>query len=142
RRINDGMGVYIAQQTLKALVAGGRAANRSQVAILGLTFKENCPDLRNSKVIDLIRELESFGARVTVADPRASAEQAQAEYGIALADWKTLPLVDAVILAVAHKEFLACPLDEFLARVSPGGLVVDVKSVLDKAAVEGRGLTY
>jgi UDP-N-acetyl-D-glucosamine/UDP-N-acetyl-D-galactosamine dehydrogenase len=142
RRINDGMGVYVAQQAVKALVATGRAASGARIAVLGLTFKENCPDVRNSKVIDLVRELESFGAIVTVTDPRASAALARSEYGIELSDGKNAGNVDALVLAVAHREFVETPLEDLLAPLVPGGLVVDVKSALDKATIEKRGFAY
>ena len=142
RRINDGMGVYVAQQAVKALVATGRAASGARIAVLGLTFKENCPDVRNSKVIDLVRELRSFGAIVTVTDPRASSALARSEYGIELSVGKDAGNVDALVLAVAHREFLEMPLEELLAPLAPGGLVVDVKSALDKAMIEKRGFAY
>jgi UDP-N-acetyl-D-galactosamine dehydrogenase len=142
RRINDGMGVYVAQQAVKALVATGRAASGARIAVLGLTFKEDCPDVRNSKVIDLVRELESFGAIVTVTDPRASAALARSEYGIELSSGNEAGKVDALVLAVAHREFIEMPLEELLATLAPGGLVVDVKSALDKAAIEKRGFAY
>jgi len=142
RRINDGMGVYVAQQAVKALVATGRAASGARIAVLGLTFKENCPDVRNSKVIDLVRELRSFGAIVTVTDPRASSALARSEYGIELSVGRDAGNVDALVLAVAHREFLEMPLEELLAPLAPGGLVVDVKSALDKAMIEKRGFAY
>jgi UDP-N-acetyl-D-glucosamine/UDP-N-acetyl-D-galactosamine dehydrogenase len=142
RRINDGMGSYIANQIVKCLVASDRPVNGAQVAVLGLTFKENCADIRNSKVVDVIRELESFGADVSVCDPRASPEHASHEYGLSLTQWKDLPKVDALVIAVAHEEFLAQPLEDLLSRVVPGGCVIDVKARLDKAKVEARGFRF
>ena len=141
RRINDSMGGYVAQQTVKCLVASARPVNGAKIAVLGLTFKENCADIRNSKVFDLIHELESFGATVVVSDPRVAAEHAS-EHGVALVDWDELPVADALVLAVAHQEFLSRSLDELLARVVPQGCVIDVKSVLDKTEIERRGLKY
>jgi len=142
RRINDGMGVYVAQQTMKALVASGRAMGGASIAVLGATFKENCPDVRNSKAIDLVRELQAFGATVHVCDPRASAEHMREEHGIALADLAALAQVDAIVLAVAHEEFRSRGLPDLLAPLSKGGLVVDVKSALDRAEVEALGFAY
>ncbi|MEP7070573.1 MAG: nucleotide sugar dehydrogenase [Usitatibacter sp.] len=140
RRINDGMGKFVAEQTVKCMVAQGRPVNGSKVVVLGLAFKENCPDLRNSKVVDIIRELESFGVEVTVHDPRVNAKDAQQEYGIKLGAWDALPKADALVLAVAHQEFLAMPRDELLSKVIGGGCVIDVKSVLDRDAMIARGL--
>ena len=112
RRINDSMGKFIAEQTVKCLVMQGRPVNGSKVVVLGLAFKENCPDLRNSKVVDIIRELQSFGVEVSVHDPRVNAEDARHEYGIDLATWDALPKADALVLAVAHDEFLSMPRDQ------------------------------
>jgi UDP-N-acetyl-D-galactosamine dehydrogenase len=141
RRINDGMGVYVAQQTIKALVAAGRGSG-ARVAVLGATFKEDCPDVRNSKAVDVVRELQAFGATVHVCDPRAVPGHMREEHGITLADWAKLPEVDAIVLAVAHREFISQPLSRLLAPLLKGGLVVDVKSALDRAEVEGLGYAY
>src|SRR6185503_2555047 len=102
RRINDGMGKFIAEQTVKCLVAQGRPVNGARVSVLGLAFKENCADLRNSKVVDIVRELRSFGVEVFVHDPQVSARDASHEYDIELAEWESLPQGDALVLAVAH----------------------------------------
>src|SRR5690606_34610141 len=96
RRINDGMGQYVAEQTVKQMIAAGCAINGADVIVLGLTFKENCPDLRNSKVIDVIRELQSYGCRVHVHDPVATPEEAMHEYGVKLVDWQALPVAQAI----------------------------------------------
>jgi len=141
RRINDGMGAYIAQQTVKELLRLGSPVKGAHIIVLGLTFKENCPDLRNSKVIDVIRELESFGATVHVHDPVAEAEEAQHEYGVDLVAWEHLPKANAIVAAVAHKELADKPLDELLTKLAPGGLYVDVKSQADRAALQARGVT-
>jgi UDP-N-acetyl-D-galactosamine dehydrogenase len=140
RRINDGMGKFIAEQTVKCLVAQGRPINGAKVSVLGLTFKENCADLRNSKVVDIVRELVSYGVEVFVHDPRVSAEEAQHEYGIQLRTWQELPQGDALVLAVAHAEFLAMPRDTMLSKVVERGCVIDVKSALDRDALAARGL--
>lgn len=140
RRINDGMGAYIAQQTVKELLRLGSPVKGAHIIVLGLTFKENCPDLRNSKVIDVIRELESFGATVHVHDPVAEAAEAQHEYGVDLVAWEHLPKANAIVAAVAHKELMDKPLDELLSKLSPGGLYVDVKSQADRFALQARGV--
>jgi UDP-N-acetyl-D-galactosamine dehydrogenase len=140
RRINDGMGRYVAQETVKLLVRAGRQVNGATVNVLGLTFKEDVPDLRNSRVIDIIDELKSYGVTVNVHDPEASAEEAQKEYGIKLTPWKDLPRADALVLAVSHKALLKRPMDELLSKIAKGGCFVDVKSRMSKAALEERGL--
>ena len=140
RRINDGMGPWIAEQTIKSLIQLGHSVKGAHVNVLGLTFKEDCPDLRNSKVIDVIRELESYGVTVHVHDPLAEAAEARHEYGVELTAWEHLPKANAIVAAVAHKELLARSLDEMLAKLSPGGLYVDVKSRADAKALKGRGI--
>ena len=106
RRINDGMGKFIAEQTVKSLIQAGLPVKGANVIVLGLTFKENCPDLRNSKVIDVIRELQSYGVAVTVHDPVADAGEAMNHYGLALTAWEDLPRAHALVAAVAHESFL------------------------------------
>lgn len=140
RRINDGMGAYIAQQTVKEMLQVGSPVKGAHVIVLGLTFKENCPDLRNSKVIDVIRELESFGVTVHVHDPVATAEEAQHEYGVELVAWEHLPKANAIVAAVAHKELIERSLDQLLSKLTPGGVYVDVKSQADRHALEARGV--
>jgi len=140
RRINDGVGKFIAEQTVKQLIRTGSPVKGAHAIVLGLTFKENCPDLRNSKVIDVIRELESYGVTVHVHDPVASAHEAMHEYGIRLLPWEHLPRANALVAAVAHREFRARPLEDFVAKLAPGGLYVDIKSQADAAALRARGL--
>jgi UDP-N-acetyl-D-glucosamine/UDP-N-acetyl-D-galactosamine dehydrogenase len=139
RRINDSMGKYIAEGTVKTLVSSGCNLNGARVAVLGFTFKENCPDCRNTKVIDVIRELQQFGVDTWVHDPRADHVDAQHEYGIALQDWDSMPQVDAVILAVAHDEYVRMPLSNLLSNIRPNGCVIDVKAVLNRDEVARRG---
>ncbi len=142
RRINDGMAAYAAQQTVKHMIHNGSAVRGAKVVVLGLTFKENCPDLRNSKVADLVRELQSFGCEVTVHDPIAEPAEAVHEYGITLTRWDQLPReVDAMVAAVPHGQYLAMPLSDILARLKPGGVFTDVKSAYDPAAVKAAGYT-
>jgi UDP-N-acetyl-D-galactosamine dehydrogenase len=135
RRINDGMGAYVAQETVKRLLRGG-AAGRMRITVLGITFKENVPDIRNSRVIDVIRELESFNAVVTIHDPLADPDEVGHEYGMSLTAPDRLPPADAVILAVPHADFLAQGWPGITRHLEGGrGLVVDVKSRLDRTTV-------
>jgi UDP-N-acetyl-D-galactosamine dehydrogenase len=140
RRINDGMGKYIAEQTVKQMIQSGVSVKGAHVNVLGLTFKENCPDLRNSKVIDVIRELESYGCTVHVHDPVAESHEAEHEYGVKLVAWEHLPKANAVVAAVAHKEFAERSVDEVLGKLSPGGVYVDVKCTADQQALRSRGV--
>ncbi len=140
RRINDGMGKFIAEKTVKLMTQTGCALKGAKVNVLGLTFKENCADLRNSKVPDIIRELESYGLAVSIHDPLAAADEARHEYGIELATWNTLPVADALIVAVAHRQFIEADIDLLLGKLAPGGCVIDVKSCLDQGVLRGAGV--
>jgi UDP-N-acetyl-D-glucosamine/UDP-N-acetyl-D-galactosamine dehydrogenase len=140
RRINDGMGKYIADETVKQLIRAGVPVKGCHINVLGLTFKENCPDLRNSRVIDVVRELQSFGAEVHVHDPVAEPDEALHEYGIRLEPWEHLPRADAIVAAVAHHAFRVCPLDDMLAKLVANGLYVDVKCQADATALRARGV--
>ena len=142
RRINDGMGPYVAQQTVKHLIRLGSPVKGAKVNVLGLTFKENCPDLRNSKVADVVRELLDYGCEVAVHDPLADEDDAKHEYGLRLLPWEELPEADALVAAVAHKHYLAMPLEELLRKVRSAGLFVDVKSVHDAPAIRASGRTF
>jgi UDP-N-acetyl-D-galactosamine dehydrogenase len=141
RRINDGMGKFIAEQTMKLMIKSGSQVNGARVNILGLTFKENCADLRNSRVVDVIQELQSFGIIVHVHDPHASPAEAKEAYGLELQQWEDLPQADAIILAVAHSALIAKPFSTYLQKVKPGGCFIDVKSQLEPALVKDAGLT-
>lgn len=141
RRINDGMGKFIAEQTVKHMIRNGSTIKGAPVNVLGLTFKEDCPDIRNTKVIDVINELKSYGLDVHVHDPVAEASEAQHEYGIKLDTWDALPRADAVVAAVAHKQFLTRPLTEYYAKVMARGCFIDVKSRFDMPALQQAGLT-
>jgi UDP-N-acetyl-D-galactosamine dehydrogenase len=140
RKINDGMGKYVAEQTVKRMILRGFSINKENIIVLGLTFKENVPDTRNSRVVDVVRELESFGAKVFVHDPVACPKEAEHEYGIRLVDWEALPQAAAVVAAVAHDEFKNRPLDAILAKLAPNGVYVDVKNQADAAALRARGI--
>ena len=139
RRINDSMGAYVAAQTVKKMIAAGFPVKGANVVVLGLTFKENCPDLRNSKVVDVIHELQSFGCNVFVHDPVAAPGEAKHEYGIDLCDWEELPRSAAIIAAVAHADYLETKPARLLEKLAPGGIFTDVKSCHDKAALEAAG---
>ncbi len=141
RRINDGMGKYVAEQTVKQMIAAGSSIKGADVIVLGLTFKENCPDLRNSKVIDVVRELQSYGCRVHVHDPVAETAEAEHEYGVSLEDWDALPVADAIVAAVAHEEYLRMPQNQMLAKLAPRGVFADVKSSYDPEALAAAGAT-
>ncbi|MBC7622395.1 MAG: nucleotide sugar dehydrogenase [Aeromicrobium sp.] len=139
RRINDSMGGYVAQQTIKCMVAAFGKLSSGNVNVLGMTFKENCPDLRNSKVIDIITGLREFGQSVVIHDPYASSAEAHEHYGESLAEWSALPKADAIVVAVAHKHYLDLGLQALLHTLKPGGVVIDVKSALDRDAVAALG---
>lgn len=141
RRINDSMGAYVAEQTIKTMVRAFGKLTASHVNVLGMTFKEDCPDLRNTKVIDIVNELKSYGQSVLIHDPYASSHEAEEHYQVSLTKWDDLPVADVAILAVAHKDYLAQPLSKLLSKVRKGGVVIDVKSVLDRKAVAEMGLT-
>ncbi|MCA1952783.1 MAG: nucleotide sugar dehydrogenase [Hyphomicrobiales bacterium] len=130
RRVNDGMGAFIAAKLVKMLIRKGRAQG-ARVGILGLTFKENVPDLRNSRVPDIIRELDAFGIAPLVHDPIADAEEAEAEYGVRLAPRDSLRELDALVVAVSHRTFLQEGEAGLAALLRPGGILIDVKSCLD-----------
>ncbi|MBX3305057.1 MAG: nucleotide sugar dehydrogenase [Nitrospira sp.] len=137
RRINNGMGKFVAEQTMKLLSQLSRPANELRVGVLGLTFKENVPDLRNSKVPDIIRELHEYGVQVLVHDPIAEEEEAMAEYGIHLVEWDQLKDLDGLIVAVAHKRFSDLSLQELLRplRSRNQGVLIDVKSIFDPVQI-------
>ena len=141
RRINDSMGKHIAEQTVKRMINAGSQVKGAKVNVLGLTFKENCPDLRNSKVMDIIQELQSYGIDVQVHDPMAGAAEAKHEYGVTLRTWDELPQADAIVAAVAHQEFLARPMKDYLTKVKGSGCFIDVKCQFDPAAIKQAGLS-
>jgi UDP-N-acetyl-D-galactosamine dehydrogenase len=141
RRINDGMGAHIARKAVQQMIHAGRNIKGARVNVLGLTFKENVPDIRNSKVIDIIRELHEFGVETFVHDPLVAPDEALHEYGLRLAAWDSLPAGDALILAVAHQQFLRLSPVDFMKKIVRGGCVVDLKSVLDAQAFRREGLS-
>jgi UDP-N-acetyl-D-galactosamine dehydrogenase len=138
RRINDGMGPHVAQCTVKAMAQRGLPVAGARVLVLGLAFKEDCPDLRNTRVVDIVEELRSFGAQVDVHDPRVDAALAREEYGIELAGAPASASYEAVILAVPHREFLALGAAGIRAFGGARSVLFDVKGVLPREAVDGR----
>lgn len=140
RRINDGMGKYVADQTVKLMIDAGSAVKGAAVNVLGLTFKENCADLRNSRVIDVVRELASFGVSVHIHDPVADPADALREYGVRLTPWDELPRADAIVSAVAHRAYEQYSVDAIVAKLVTNGVYVDVKSQADAAALRARGI--
>jgi UDP-N-acetyl-D-galactosamine dehydrogenase len=143
RRINDGMGKYIAEQTIKQLIGAGKQVLDSRVAILGLTFKENITDLRNSKVIDIVRELKDYGVETLIHDPLASAEEAHRLYGITLVRLEEIRNVDAVIVAVAHKAYRDLGLSAIHALCRDDcHVLIDVKGTFDLQEVQRLGIHY
>ena len=140
RRINDGMAAYVAQQTIKQMIGNGTNIKGAKVIVLGLTFKENCSDLRNSKVADVVKELQDFGCEVHVHDPLAEPEQALHEYGISLYEWGQLPQnADVIVAAVSHAEYTTQPVAKLLAPLKPGGVFIDIKSAYLPEAITAAG---
>jgi UDP-N-acetyl-D-glucosamine/UDP-N-acetyl-D-galactosamine dehydrogenase len=139
RRINDGMGQYIAEQTVRQMILAGFPVRGSAINVLGLTFKENCPDLRNSKVIDVVRCLQSYGATVHVHDPVAAGIEADQEYGLRLETWEELPRSDAMVVAVAHRAFAGLDGAALASKLVAGGVFTDVKCQYDAAKLGSQG---
>ncbi|SFN85803.1 UDP-N-acetyl-D-galactosamine dehydrogenase [Formivibrio citricus] len=139
RRINDHMGKFVAEQTVKNIIQTGLPIQGAVVNVLGLTFKENCPDLRNTRVVDIVKELKSYGIEVHVHDPVADVEEARTEYGIELTAWDALPQAQGLIAAVAHRSLLQRPLEDYRAKLAAGGVFMDVKSSHDAASLQAWG---
>jgi UDP-N-acetyl-D-galactosamine dehydrogenase len=139
RRINDRMGSYIAQQTVKEMIRNGRMRKDATVLVMGLTFKENCADIRNTKVIDIVEELQDYGLNVVVWDPVAEPEEARHEYGIELTALDAAPAVDAVVAAVAHTQVLDIDLGLLRQKAGANAPFIDVKSAFDRVRLEASG---
>jgi len=146
RKINDGMGKFVADAIIKKLILANKVVKHSKVALLGITFKENCPDSRNTKVVDIIGALREYGIEPIVVDPRANANDVRREFGLKLVDIKEVSDLDCLCLAVAHKEFTQMNLNEidslFLNNDNSEKVIIDVKSVLDKSTLESKGYSY
>jgi UDP-N-acetyl-D-galactosamine dehydrogenase len=142
RRINNGMGVYVAEQTVKSLSRKGRSAAGARVAVLGLTFKEDVPDVRNSRVPDIVAELRQYGVEVVVHDPLVESADAEREYGISLAAWDSLRNFDGIVLAVPHRAYREMGHAALLRILKGnGGIVMDVKGLLDPRSLPS-GISY
>src|SRR5438105_145148 len=141
RRINDGMGKYVAEQTVKQMIQTGSQVKGAHVTVLGLTFKEDCADIRNSRVIDVVHELASYGLTVHVHDPIADPAEARREYGVEITPWEALPRARAIVAAVAHREYRPRSPGDCPAKLEQGGLYMDVKCQADAAQLRARGLT-
>ena len=142
RRINDNMGHFVVEKTIKMMIQEGLPIKDGAVGVLGLTFKEDCPDLRNTRVVDIIRELESYGCRVKVHDPLADALEAREYYGVDLCSWEELTDLGAAILAVPHERYRSMGVSDIVDILAPGGGIVDVKSMLNLKAVEDAKVRY
>lgn len=139
RRLNNNMGRYVARAGVKLLIQNGFGMIDSNALVLGLTFKENCPDLRNSRVIDIIKELRDYKINVTVHDAIADSVEALEEYGVNLTKWEVIPKVDLLVIAVGHNFYREMSLDLLLANLNPGGVIMDVKSILPRDEIKKRG---
>jgi len=141
RHINDGMGKFVAQEAIKQMLQAGHSLQGARIAVLGLTFKENCPDLRNSKVIDIIKELRTYGVEPLVHDAIADKEEAVHEYGVALRDMSELTNLDHIILAVAHNEYKKLTADDYAKMLAKGARISDVKCSLNREQFNAKGIT-
>jgi len=139
RRINDGMGGFVARECVRLILRKGRPVKDQNVLVLGLTFKENCPDIRNTRVIDIVHELESFGARAVVVDPIASRDETAQEYGIELVRLDQVPPCQAIVAAVAHDEFRALEPGSLAAVTGPGAPFLDIKASFDREGLSRAG---
>ena len=142
RRINDNMGHFVVQKAVKMMIEQGHPIKGTRVGVLGLTFKEDCPDLRNTRVVDIVEELNSFGCEVLVHDPLADSSEAKEYYGIDLYSWDELDDLGGIILAVPHKFYKEVPVTELVGRLNKPGCLIDVKSILDPVAVSDTGVDF
>lgn len=138
RRLNDSMGSYVVSQVIKLMTRRCCLSKESRVLVLGLTFKENCPDLRNTRVVDIVTELQGYGIACDVHDPWVNPQEAQHEYGIAVIDEPSPGVYDAIILAVAHRQFEAMGVERIRGFGKPNAVLYDVKQMLPKDQVDGR----
>jgi len=142
RRINDNMGRYVARNTVKLMLKNGLDVPRCRIGVLGVTFKENVPDTRNSKVVDLVRELQDHGAEVVLADPHADVRELAHDHGLSLGEVSPAQPVDALVVAVAHREYRALGPGDLRALLrGPRPVLADVKSLYDTAALQLQGVT-
>jgi UDP-N-acetyl-D-galactosamine dehydrogenase len=139
RRINDGMGKYIAEQTIKQMIASGSNIKGAKVTVLGITFKEDCADLRNSKVVDIVTELKTYGCDVFVHDPEGDPKEALHEYGVPLTKWDDLPQADAIVAAVAHKQYKELSVQKLAGKSKQSGCFIDVKASFNAESLQEAG---
>jgi UDP-N-acetyl-D-galactosamine dehydrogenase len=146
RKVNDGMGAFVADAAIKTMVLAGQLVRDAKVVVLGLTFKENCPDIRNSKVEDIISRLREYGVQPTVVDPYADENEAKREYGLDLVAMDTVKNADCIIFAVAHEKFKALCLSEldamYRACDNSEKVLIDVKGLFDKNVIVRKGYRY
>ncbi len=142
RRINDNMGRFVVEKTVKMMIAQGQHIKGARVGVLGLTFKEDCPDLRNTRVVDIIEELDSYGCQVLVHDPLADPAEAKEYYGIDLCGWDDFKELGAIILAVPHKEYKEISITDLVGKLDEESCLIDVKSVLDVDEVAETGVSF
>ena len=142
RRINDDMGKFVVEKTVKLMISSSQSVKNTKVGVLGLTFKEDCPDLRNTRVVDIVRELEAYGCKAIVHDPMADPLEAQHYYNVKLSPWEALDDLGALILAVPHAWYREQALDAFTQKLNSKGCLIDVKSMLDVNEVEKTGIRF
>lgn len=142
RRINDNMGKFVVEKTIKMMINSGKKIKGSKVGVLGLTFKEDCPDLRNTRVVDIINELESYGVEVLVHEPMADPGEAMAYYNVRLCPWDELNNLGALIIAVPHRVYRSKKLSVFTQTLEPEGCLIDVKSMVDIDEVKVNGVNF
>jgi UDP-N-acetyl-D-galactosamine dehydrogenase len=142
RRINDHMGKFVVEKAVKLMCKAGKSLIGSRVAILGLTFKEDCADLRNTRVIDIVTELQAYGITPLIHDPLADPEAAKAIYGVSMCQWEDLKDLDAVIIAVAHSQYRQMKAEDFLNHIAPGGCLLDIKGIVDPLSIRENGFYF
>lgn len=143
RKINDDMGKYVAENIVKGLIKADKQVKGATVTVFGFTFKENCPDVRNTKVIDIVNELMEYGINVQIVDPMADAEEVKEEYGLELSDINSIDCADALVFAVSHEQFRAYKIDELKAFTNnENPTLVDIKNVFDRKTAENNGFKY
>ncbi|MCW8193268.1 nucleotide sugar dehydrogenase [Proteobacteria bacterium 005FR1] len=140
RRTNDSMGRYIVSEAVKELLLAGVPVTGARIAVLGLTFKEDCPDLRNSRVVDIVNELKTYKVDLLVHDPLADRHEAKDEYGVEVCEWSDLKDLDAVIIATAHKQYKALPVAEIRSKIKEPGILFDIKGVVERSAAAAVNL--
>lgn len=142
RRINDNMGRFVVEKSIKMMINSGKSIKNSRIAVLGLTFKEDCPDLRNTRVVDIVTELKEYGVNVIVHDSMADPAEALKYYGISLCSWDDLKNLDGIILAVSHAAYRKMTTQDFISMLGDNGSIVDVKSILNPDVAREAGISF